>query len=75
MFIDWKYDGNRPLGLRGDSNSWTDHGDPLPYVLEYCRDLENWGATFEGSLVCRGTLAQCMAACEAADRDGVFGVH
>lgn len=75
MYIEWTFGIERPNELRGLSNSWTDHGDPLPYVLKFCPSLDNWGVTFEDSLVCRGTLQQCIAACEAADRDGVFEAH
>ena len=74
--IEWTQNPEEhPFRLEGNSNAWTDQGSPLPYVLTFCQESRNWSAAFEGSLVCRGTLQECMAACEAADHDGIFEAH
>lgn len=74
MVIAWSI-GINPLAIRGLSNTWTDGGSPLPYTIQYFAGRHTWTARFESHLVCRGTLQQCMAACEAADRDGVVEAH
>ena len=49
-------------------SSYLDDGVPLPYVLELIDD-GCWRASFEGSHVHTGTLAECEAACKRVAED------
>jgi len=75
--IDWRMRGRmaeRP-SIRGQSQIWTDDGDPLDYTIAYDTEDKAWAASFESGEMGIGTLQDCMAACEAAERDGQFTVH
>lgn len=63
---------DKPITLQGYSKVWTDQGAPLPYVLTYCPGTCKWTARFEGHTMLQGSLQECLAACEAADKDGIF---
>ena len=75
MGIFWNSSIRQPGRIEGDSRSWTDDGVPLSYRVLYCHDSQEWTAHFEGALVRRGTLPQCLSACEAADITGIFVDH
>lgn len=73
MTIVWNND-DKPVTIKGRSKVWTDDGDPLSYVIRYCPGQCAWSARFEGAELRRGTLQECMAACELADNEALVRV-
>lgn len=64
--LNW-HNGDKPVEIRGGSKVYTDEGGPLPYVIRYCPGQRVWWAEFECTELARGTLSDCIAACEVAE--------
>lgn len=65
-FLAWRWEQSRTAIVA--SSKFVDDSSYLEYVVVWSETGQRWRATFEGSCVCVGSLADCMSACEEEER-------
>jgi len=64
----WHAGNNQSVLLAAEHSLYVDDEVPLKYHVKHDPWDGTWTASFEGGVLCRGSLSECFAACEQDER-------